>query len=44
MVYPFLQKNSRQKKKDIPFGMSFLAPPVWLEQTTLRLTAACSTD
>ena len=21
-----------------------LAPPVWLEQTTLRLTAACSTD
>ena len=32
------------KKEDRPFGLSsFLAPPVWLEQTTLRLTAACST-
>ena len=36
----------KQRRKEPPSGQFFssLAPPVWLEQTTLRLTAACSTD
>ena len=31
-------------KRDAVFDVSFLAPPVGLEPTTLRLTAACSTN
>ena len=36
----FLSKH----KRDAIFDVSFLAPPVGLEPTTLRLTAACSTN
>ena len=37
--------NFLSTKKDIhTIVWMSLAPPVWLEQTTLRLTAACSTD
>ena len=33
-----------KRKRDAVFDVSFLAPPVGLEPTTLRLTAACSTN
>ena len=37
--------QQESKRKHHPFGWCFfLAPPVGLEPTTLRLTAACSTD
>ena len=40
-----LECKFKGKTKRIPFGIRFvLAPQVGLEPTTLRLTAACSTD
>ena len=38
------QKNAKKKEPTLWTVLSFLAPPVRLELTTLRLTAACSTD
>ena len=35
-------KEKKNRKTDV--FLLFLAPPVGLEPTTLRLTAACSTD
>ena len=45
--YPAASAGDQQesKRKHHPFGWCFsLAPPVGLEPTTLRLTAACSAD
>ena len=45
--YPVALVGNQQeaKRKHHPFGWCFfLAPPVGLEPTTLRLTAACSAD
>ena len=43
-----LNKLNKKRAKKITLieidKSDLMAPPVWLEQTTLRLTAACSTD
>ena len=36
--------SKRKAFENITFSKAFVAPPVGLEPTTLRLTAACSTN
>ena len=40
----FFYKKKSTSSKISKMSTFTMAPPVWLEQTTLRLTAACSTD